>query len=1259
VPVAIVGMHRSGTSMVARLLEACGLYLGEERDLMPPAPDNPEGFGENVRFVELNEEILTALGGGWDRPPELGSGWELGERVSGLTSRAELLAQEFVGREPWGWKDPRNSLTLPLWSRVADSLAVVACVRNPLEVALSLRRRNGISVALGLSLWAEHYERILATTVAESRILTHYDAYFGSARRELRRVADFVGLPVEAAALERAVGVAVPWLRHYRMSPSHLQRAEVPPKVVGLYHALCAEALWTEPDGRPPNGTAPGLGGNSNAARGRPEIHEGRTNVQQAHHEITALGPAAAQDGEVVRRLDLLEREQGSVGKELRALRKELRRGLAAAKRTGEAARRKRDREPVVDERERLAHKVALRDARLAEAQREAAALQSELEARDVELARLRAEAKAARAQDEELAQLLARSAAGQASPDPAGEQAAAPPSHALYEDLVVQIRAQVAASLPEDATILVVSRGDEEVLKLGPRTAWHFPQDDTGQYAGYYPATSEEAIAQLEAQRERGGQFILFPSPALWWLDHYAELGAHLERNYRLVLREEGVCAVFMLDGNPQPAPVEIPPARTREVAELVRAHEELALRLEEAEQRAEAASRDRLARARLAAFLAGARTLDFPETANARTSVVIPSFRQAHLLFQTLESLRACHSEEPFELVIVDNGSDGETHELLDRLVNVRVQRNVRNLGFGAACALGAQLSRGSYVCFLNNDTIVTPGWLQALVATLEGHAGCGAVGSRLVHPDGRLQEAGGIVWRDGSGWGYGRGLDPEAPEVTYPREVDYCSAASLLVRRDLFLRLGGFDERYAPAYYEDTDLCIALWAAGHKVVYEPRSVVFHLEYGSSGEERAVALHRRNQQKLAAKWESLLGDRLPPAAENCVRARDRRPERRVLVADDRVPNSGRGSGFPRARALLEALVELGFVVTFLPTTDPTPYQPETAQLQQLGVEVLYGTRDLEAALADREGLYDVAIVSRPHNAHLIEVVRRLNPGAAVVYDAEAVFAVREVLQAAVEGSVVPETEARELIELELGLMDGADLVMTVSEPERRLVRARRPSQLVEVWGDSVRPRRVKSDFRARRDLLFVGGLGTPPNADAVSHLLREIFPTVHRRLGCRLYVVGSSPAPGLFDDPASFGEGVVFTGFVEELAPVYDRARVFVAPHRFAAGAPHKVIEAMGHGVPCVVSQLLADQLEVTDGEEALVARDAPELVEKIARLYRDRRLWRRLQERGYRLVEERYDPDAMRRELSRIIDAAAAAREPQSDVRADLVA
>jgi hypothetical protein len=243
-PVSILGMHRSGTSMVALLLAECGLSLGDGRDLMPPAPDNRAGFGENVRFVELNERLLTALGGSWDAVPEFGPGWLDRPEVTRLERQAAQLVDTFAGREPWGWKDPRSSVTFPFWERVARPLEVVVCLRDPLEVALSLQRRNGLSIDFGLVLWLGYNERIVATTSADSRIVSHYDAFFRSPRRELERIAAFIDLPVDGETLDRAASHALPTLRTYRLSRPYLGGAGLLAAVTELYRGLCAEAGW-------------------------------------------------------------------------------------------------------------------------------------------------------------------------------------------------------------------------------------------------------------------------------------------------------------------------------------------------------------------------------------------------------------------------------------------------------------------------------------------------------------------------------------------------------------------------------------------------------------------------------------------------------------------------------------------------------------------------------------------------------------------------------------------------------------------------------------------------------------------------------------------------------------------------------------------------------------------------------------------------------------------------------------------------------
>ena len=199
-PIAIAGMHRSGTSMVAQFLHRCGVFLGPDTILMEAAEQNPEGFWEHVQVVEINDELLSLLGGGWDYPPHPPVEWE-SPRFDHLRSRATRVFAEFREHERWGWKDPRTSLTLPFWRGVVDDLQVVAVVRNPLEVALSLRHRNGFSLALGLALWQATYRQLLADTTPGERILTHYDAFFGRPVAEFERLLRSLDLPAEPALI--------------------------------------------------------------------------------------------------------------------------------------------------------------------------------------------------------------------------------------------------------------------------------------------------------------------------------------------------------------------------------------------------------------------------------------------------------------------------------------------------------------------------------------------------------------------------------------------------------------------------------------------------------------------------------------------------------------------------------------------------------------------------------------------------------------------------------------------------------------------------------------------------------------------------------------------------------------------------------------------------------------------------------------------------------------------------------------------------
>lgn len=647
----------------------------------------------------------------------------------------------------------------------------------------------------------------------------------------------------------------------------------------------------------------------------------------------------------------------------------------------------------------------------------------------------------------------------------------------------------------------------------------------------------------------------------------------------------------------------------------------------------RAKAAFRAQTAAA-LEAFLHTDAPLILPRAEAPEVSIVLVLWNQAELTYACLKAL-AAETAIPFEVVIVDNASADATHRLLARVVGATCVMNEANLGFLHAVNQAVPQCRAPRVLLLNNDAVMRPGSLAAAMATLDSAADIGAVGGRIILPNGRLQEAGSIVWRDGSCAGYGRDLPPEAGEAMFRRDVDYASGAFLLFRRQIFLELGGFDPLFAPAYYEETDFCLRLWQHGLRVVYEPEAVIDHFEFGSAQKSAAALdLQRRNRALFEQKHRAVLANHALAGPGQVLKAR-LRAKLRVLVIDDRVPLPSLGAGLPRAREIIAHLAQKGRFVTFYPLEVPTEDWAKTYAALPRTVEVAMGLGrpGLEAFLRARRGYYDVVLVSRPHN--MAEVGRLLTKhsdllgGARLIYDAEAVFALREVTRAAHLGSAAAQRKAEQAVAGEVQLAAPADQILTVSEAEAAHFRAAGFTR-VSIVGHGVTVAPTPRAFDDRADLLFVGRLtdDLSPNVDSIQWFVRDIAPRLRALLPGRadLIVCGRADAPSLRE---LAGRGVVFAGEIADLRPYYDRTRVFIAPTRFAAGLPHKVHEAAAHGLPSVVTPLLADQLGWTAGEAVLTGETADAFAQAIAQLYTDPALWSRLRAEGINRVTAECSP------------------------------
>jgi len=650
---------------------------------------------------------------------------------------------------------------------------------------------------------------------------------------------------------------------------------------------------------------------------------------------------------------------------------------------------------------------------------------------------------------------------------------------------------------------------------------------------------------------------------------------------------------------------------------------------------------------RQRVAVFLASGHRLSFPKADAPDISVIIVLFNQAQF---TLHCLRAVLAQAAVnvEIILVDNNSTDETAELLGRLDNVQVLRNQQNIGFVMAVNQAAAAARGRTILLLNSDAFLRENALAIALETLDSDPAIGAVGGRLILPSGELQEAGSIVWSDASAVAYGRGLLAEAGEIMFRRDVDYCSGAFLLTRRELFERLGRLDSFYAPAYYEEADYCLRLWQTGMRVVYEPRAVVDHYEFGSqTRSNEATELCMRNRKRLRLRHAfTLQSHHLPPSDGNVLFARDHaRTRRRLLVVDNEVPFRWLGRGNPRMGALINEAVAAGWFVTLYPIlSGKVDWEAAHAEFSP-EIEICYGrcAPGLPAFLDERQGYYDVVLVSRPENMMLFKEVVCHRPhvlaGARLIYDAEALSAVRSIAKAELQGRSMGAEETDALIKEELDLTAGVDSIVTVTLSEAQVFRSRQPAPVYLV-GHPARVVQDTPDFTLRGGFLFVGRLleKDAPNYEGLNWFIQTIWPRIHAALsGVTLTVAGPlHPEPNELNAP-----GVRLIGPVEDLQPLYARARVFVSPVRFAAGVPIKILDAAAAGLPVIGTKLMAKLLGWEPGVEIEATDDPAEMANAAIALHNDSSRWEAMRIAGFNRLLREHSEATFRNELRALLE------------------
>jgi len=1029
--IAILGMHRSGTSAVARAINILGVYLGEEGDMARSKPDNPTGFWERDDVVVLHDHISNHFNRSWDSPLSLPHAWYLCEDAKPI--KAELFAlvkNIFSGHELWAWKDPRTCLVFDMWKDVINELGMeIAClfvVRNPLDVARSLEKRNNFPHDKSFGIWFNYNISALKASLDMPRVFISYDCFLADWETELKRCA--TGLDIEWPAddsklTEQMDSFIRPGLRHSKSGVKELEEANAPRPVRELYGLIM-------------------------------DLLSGKIGEATLNEKVNGL----ADDFSAYERF--------------------------------------------------------------------------------------------------------------------------------FHDDML-------------GAWGTVAMEKDQQIDALLNSWSWRITAPLRRVFLFWKDFSDKVALMKTVIR--------------------FAQLGTDKDALIKTVIRF---------------APLGTGRRKIIEFAyhHIYRKFSSFGVKKRDFDVKLET----------------NFSPLSFPLSNDPEVSIVIPVYNKFVYTYNCLKAVIKHTGDIRYEIIIVDNASTDETADITGIVKNITVIKNKENLGFVGACNEGARKAEGKYTLFLNNDTKVQEGWLAPMLEAVEKDCRVGAVGAKLIFPDGTLQEAGGILWNDEKSiaWNYGRDKDPYDYRFNYLKDVDYCSAACLLVRSELFERIGGFDSRYSPAYCEDTDLAFNVRQAGYRLVYQPGSEVVHFEGMTGGTDTSKGVKRYqeiNTKKLYKKWKTILEAEHFRYRENIFLARDRSKFRKVLLfMDECLPTHDRDAGSLSTFMYLKLLVDMGIKVIFAPGIY-YKQEPYTTELQQLGIEVMYGNINFKKWMRLNGKYLDYIWLSRPYLARRHIGTIKKYTSARVIYNMIDLHYLRTLREYELKKDRSLLKKAERFKKAEFQIFNQVDSVVTYSDREAEILKAELPDTEVTVvplfiYDEIPAEKQAVPSFGERKNIVYLGGFNHPPNTDAVKYFIKDIFPLVRKKLpDVKIFIIGHNPPEEI---KQLLSEDVIVTGYVKDLGEYFNKCRVLVAPLRFGAGVKGKILTSMSYGVPVVTTSIGNEGLNMKDRIDCMLTDDTKEFADRVIELYSDKKVWDKLSKNAVRFIKENFSGSNVARTVEGIL-------------------
>ena len=653
-------------------------------------------------------------------------------------------------------------------------------------------------------------------------------------------------------------------------------------------------------------------------------------------------------------------------------------------------------------------------------------------------------------------------------------------------------------------------------------------------------------------------------------------------------------------------------------------------------------------------------------PATSDAPlVSIIIPCYNQFEYTRKCINSIAINTSHSiAYEILLIDDNSTDATADIEAHYPTLRVLRNESNQGFLRNVNRAATEAKGQYLLLLNNDTVVLKDWLDSMLRVIQQFPDVGAVGSKLIYPNGMLQEAGGYISQDQHFGNFGKFQSIFAPNFNYTREVDYVSGASFLIVKSLWEQLGGFDEVYLPAYFEDTDLCMRVRSAGYRVMYAASSNVLHYEsisYGKSKASQKEAQMDKNRDIFLQRWErEMLATHLPKALGEVTNFERKGHKQTILYVDHDIPNEY-SCGAKLTRIYCNLLVEMGYCVKYLPMYVNPADLPSLPALAEQGIECIIKENprrtpeqmsadqpaSFEAWFKDRYESFDHILLARPKAIEYLEVIRKYVPDIRYCYHPADLHFLRLERENSFnsEGTakkaetVKKQTDKKEV---ELALLRDAERVLHVSTYEADYLEKHYAIDNAAVipclFFDEASQ---QAPSGSRKELLFVGSRHHA-SIDGLEWFLEEILPKVVSKHPETLLKIAGDCCKVIKKKKHIKALGRVSD---QELSELYQTC-ISIIPLRFGAGVKGKTLEAMNYETPFVTTSVgLEGIVNIDDAKPAF--DDATAFADELCKTLEDETHQAKEILECKRIIETFYTKKAARKTLSSILEPSEASK------------